>query len=182
MDFSKITISGEIKDLEATIEYITNFKYKKIIILGASFGGGVTGLIDYSKYKNVIALILWYPALVYDDTDLFSKANIDEAIKNGYYETKSIRTGDIFKFGKELMLETLKYKPYDCLLTNTLPKLMIHGKKDSLVPYINTERLSNECSNTTFIAIDNGTHGFFDNEEHYNFVLNETIKYILFYR
>lgn len=176
--FSEVTISGEIKDLETTIEYITDLGYKKIIILGASFGGGITGLIEYSKYNNVIALVLWYPALIYSDVNIFTKENIEKAVEEGYYESKSIKTGRVYKFSKGLMLESLKYKPYEILLKNTLQKLLVHGNKDEIVSYKSTEKLANESTNIKLLIVKDGTHGFFDNEEHINDAINNTVQYI----
>ena len=49
-DFSQVTIDGEIKDLESTLDMISNIGYKDIILLGASFGGGIISLIDIKKY------------------------------------------------------------------------------------------------------------------------------------
>lgn len=178
-DFSKVTIDGEIKDLEATIDIISNFGYENIILLGASFGGGIISLIDIKKYHNIKGLILWYPCIVYKDTDLFCVENLNKALKEGFFETKSMKTGKRFIFSKELMLQTTEYKPYECLLNNTLPKLFIHGNNDKNVFYENIEKCANECKNSKLFIIENGTHGFFDNEEHFKFVLEKTVKYII---
>lgn len=177
-EFSSVTIDGEIKDLEATIEIILNKGYKNIILLGASFGGGIISLIDFKKYSNIKGLILWYPCIVYNETDLFCKENLKEAIEKGFIETKSIKTGKKFVFSKELMLQTTKYKPYDVLINNSLPKLFIHGNKDKNVYYQSIEKCAKESINSKLIIIENGVHGFFDNTEHFKFVLNETVEYI----
>ncbi len=177
-DFSEVTISGEIKDLEASIDIIFNMGYKNIILLGASFGAGIVSLIDFKKYSSIKALLLWYPCIVYSETDLFCQENINRAIENGFFETKSIKTGRKFLFSKELMLETQKYSPYDALLNNILPKLFIYGNKDNVVYYEKTEKCANESMNSKLFVVENGTHGFFDNPEHFNFVLNKTLEYI----
>lgn len=178
-DFSKVTIAGEIKDLEATIYNILNLGYKNIILLGASFGGGIVSLINTKKYEQIKGLILWYPCIVYKDTDLFCMENVRKSLKEGFLETKSTKTGKKFIFSKELMLQTTKYKPYDSLLNNLLPKLFIHGNNDKNVFYENIEKCANKCKNAKLFIIENGTHGFFDNEEHFKFVLNKTVEYVL---
>jgi len=177
-DFLKMNIAGAIKDLETSIEYISKLKYKKIILLGASFGAGIISLIDYNKYENISNLILWYPCIVYENTDVFSKENVEEAINNSYFETKSMKTGKVFKFSKEFMIQTLKYKPSENLKENKLNKLFIHGDLDINTMYEDTRKCVNESINSKFITIKNGTHGFFDNKEHFERVMSETIKYI----
>lgn len=177
-DFSSVNIKGEINDLEASIELISQKNYKNIILLGASFGGGIISLIDFQKYYLVKGLILWYPAIVYSETELFCKANLNKAIKQGFLETQSIKNGKKYIFSKELMLQTQIYNPYDALLNNNLPKLFIHGNNDKDVDYKSIEKCARESLNSELIIIENGTHGFFDNQEHLNKVLNKTLKYI----
>lgn len=177
-DFSCVTIDGEIKDLEATIETILNKGYKNIILLGASFGGGIISLIDFKKYSNIKALILWYPCIIYKETDLFCEENLKKSVERGFLETKSMKTGKTFIFSKELMMQTTQYKPYDVLLNNSLPKLFIHGNNDKNVYYESVEKCANESINSKLITIENGTHGFFDNAEQFKLVLNETVEYI----
>lgn len=176
--FSCVTIEGEIKDLETTIDIISNSGYKNIILLGASFGGGILSLINFEKYSNIKGLILWYPCIVYKETDVFCEENIKKTLERGFFETKSMRTGKTFIFSKELMIQTTKYKPYEALLKNPLPKLFIHGNKDKNVNYKSVEKCAKESINSKLIIIENGTHGFFDNSEHFNLVLNETLEYI----
>lgn len=177
-DFSCVTIEGEIKDLESTIDIISSKGYKNILLLGASFGGGIVSLIDFNKYTNIKGLILWYPCIVYKETDLFCKENLKKSLERGFLETKSMKTGKTFIFSKELMIQTTQYKPYDALLNNSLPKLFIHGNNDKNVYYKSVEKCASESINSKLITIENGTHGFFDNTEHFKLVLNETVEYI----
>ncbi len=176
--FDIVTIEGEIIDLETTIENVSKRGYKNIILLGASFGGGIIPLINFNKYSNIKGLILWYPCLVYNKTDLFCEENIKETLEKGFFETKSLRTGKTYIFTKELMMQTTKYKPYEALINNLLPKLFIHGNKDKNVYYESVEKCANDSINSKLIIIENGTHGFYDNENHFKFVLQETLEYI----
>ena len=76
------------------------------------------------------------------------------------------------------MMQTTKYKPYEELINNLLPKLFIHGNKDKNVYYESVEKCANDSINSKLIIIENGTHGFYDNENHFKFVLQETLEYI----
>lgn len=55
-DFSEFCISEGIKDLEKAIEYVEQLGYQKIVVLGANFGAGIAGLVDYWKYSRVVAV------------------------------------------------------------------------------------------------------------------------------
>lgn len=178
-NFSEFRISVGIEDLECSIKYISNLGYKNIVILGASFGASISALVDYSLYKNVCGLVFWYPALIYSDVEMFSKDNIEKAIKDGFIETRSIKTGAIYNFSKELMVETLNYSPYDVIENLKLPKLFIHGNNDEVVPFGRTEKLAEESEFSDIYIIENGTHGFFDNEKHLDKAIDITLKYIL---
>ncbi len=177
-DFSEFCISEGIKDLEKAIEYINQLGYQRIVMLGASFGAGIVGLADYSKYEKVRSLVLWYPVLVYSDVELFSQSNIDKAARDGFFATESIHSGKIYQFSKKLMFETLKYCPYEKILKLDMPKLLVCGKKDTVTPCGRTERLVAESKNSRLLSIENGTHGFFDNEKQLNKVVDYTVKYI----
>lgn len=177
-DSSTVTISGEIKDLEASIDIVSNMGYKNIILLGESFGGGIISLIDFKRFNNIKGLILWCPCLVYKETNIFCEENVNKALEDGFLETKSIKTGKKFIFSKELMLETKKYKPYDALLNNILPKLFIHGTNDEVVYYESVRECAKKSNNSELVTVEKGTHGFFDNIEHFNLVLSQTIEYI----
>lgn len=172
------TISGEIVDLETTISFVSKLGYEKIIVLGASFGGGITGLIDYTKFPEVVGFIFWYPCLNYTNVSLFSKEKIEIAVKKGYYRSERNRTEKEFDFGKQLMLETLTYKPYENLKNNVLPKLFIHGKADIEVPCIDTIQVAKTSPNAELILIPNGTHGFFNDKELFDKVIKYSICYI----
>lgn len=177
-EFSEFCISAGIKDLETAIEYVEKLGFKKIVVLGASFGAGIAGLVDYLKYPKVTTLVLWYPVLVYSDADLFSKENVEKAVKDGVFVTKSIHTKKIYQFSKNLMLETLEYCPYEKILKLDIPKLLVHGRKDTVTPCGRTEDLAKKSIFSKLLVVENGTYGFFDKEEHLNKVIDDTIKYI----
>ena len=176
-----MTITKEINDLECTIEMLKKRGYKEFILLGGSFGASIVSLFPFNKYPNVKAIILWYGCLDYDYArygNLFTIDNMKEAENNGYYVTRSLKTGKEFKFGLELFKETYKYKPYENLIKCDLPKLFVHGDKDSAVPYTLSIEISNKCSNSTLKLIKNGEHNFLDSQDSINEAIDITVDYI----
>ena len=176
-----MTITKGIRDLETTVDMLQEKGYSKFILLGGSFGAGIVSLFPFEKYNNVKAIVLWYGCLDYDYArygNLFTETNKKEAELNGYYISRSMNTGEEFKFGLELFNETYKYKPYGSLKECNLPKLFVHGDKDSALPYELSERVSNNCTNSSFKLIKGGEHTFMNSDESINEAIDVTIEFI----
>lgn len=176
-----MTITKEISDLETTVNMLQEKGYKEIVLLGGSFGAGIVSLFPFEKYNNVKAIVLWYGCLDYDYArfgNLFTEENMKQAEKNGYYISKSMNTGEEFKFGLELFKETYQYKPYESLKECNLPILFVHGDKDSALPFKLSETVSKQCSNSIFKRIKNGEHTFMNSNTAINEAIDVTINFI----
>lgn len=176
-----MTITKEISDLETTVNMLQEKGYKEIVLLGGSFGAGIVSLFPFKKYNNVKAIVLWYGCLDYDYArfgNLFTEENMKQAEKNGYYISKSMNTGEEFKFGLELFKETYQYKPYESLKECNLPILFVHGDKDSALPFKLSETVSKQCSNSIFKLIKNGEHTFMNSNTAINEAIDVTINFI----
>lgn len=180
-----MTITREIIDLENTVKMLEEKGYKEIILLGGSFGASIVSLFPFEKYDSIKAIVLWYGCLDYDYArygNLFTEENMKIAEKDGYYTSKSMNTGEEFKFGYDLFKETYKYKPYEYLMKCSLPKLFVHGDKDSALPYQLSEDVSNKCNNSTFKLIKNGEHTFMNSDDTINEAIEVTIDFIKKYK
>ena len=176
-----MTITKEISDLETTVNMLQEKGYKEIVLLGGSFGAGIVSLFPFEKYNNVKAIVLWYGGLDYDYArfgNLFTEENMKQAEKDGYYTSRSMNTAEEFKFGLELFKETYKYKPYENLIKCNLPKLFVHGDKDSVLPYKLSENVSNQCSNSIFKLIKNGEHTFMNLDTAIDEAIDVTVDFI----
>lgn len=177
----EMTISKEIEDVEAVIEFLRDKGYKEIIVLGASFGASIISLVDYSKFDEVKALILWYGALdnynaLKNDTFL-SQRNKKIALKDGFYPSHN-KKGRLFRFGVPLFEEIEKYKPKDKLETIVLPKLFVHGLADETVPYNVSVEIHNECINSKLELIENGSHTFDTDKQSLKEAVDKTVEFI----
>jgi len=178
----EMTISKEILDLEFTIKMLKKEGYKEFILLGASFGASIVSLFPYSNYDCIKGVVLWYGALDYDYIkygNLFTESNKKIAENNGFYISKSINTGEEFKFGLNLFNEIDKYKPYEELRKCDLPKLFVHGEIDSAVPYELSKEIANKCNNSKFVLIKNGEHTFQNSKETIEEAASVTVDFII---
>lgn len=177
----EMTISKEIEDLESVIKFLISKGYKEIIVLGASFGASIVSLVNYSKFDEVKALILWYGALDNYDmlrTDNFlSERNKEIALRDGFY-TSHNKVGKIFRFGIPLFEEINIYKPKDRIQTINLPKLFVHGLADETVSYKVSVEVHSKCTNSKLELIENGSHTFDTDNKALKDAINKTVDFI----
>lgn len=180
MDY-EMNISKEIEDVESVIEFLKNKGYKEIIILGASFGASIVSLVDYSKFDEVKALILWYGALDNYDvlrTDNFlSERNKQIALRDGFYKSYN-KAGRLFRFGISLFEEIDRYKPKNKIQTINLPKLFVHGLADETVSYKVSQEVHNKCTNSKLELIENGSHTFDTDNQALKDAVDKTVDFI----
>lgn len=175
------TISKEIEDIESTIEFLKSKGYKEIIVLGASFGASIVSLVDYSKFNEVKALILWYGALdnynVLRTDNFLSERNKEIALRDGFYKSYN-KAGRLFRFGISLFEEINIYKPKDKIQTINLPKLFVHGLADETVPYKVSVEVHSKCINSKLELIENGSHTFDTDNKALKDAIDKTVDFI----
>lgn len=132
------TISGEIKDLEAVVDYFEKEGIQNIGLAGASFGGGISALYAGKHSSKLKALFLANPCLDYGKCflnpttpwakehfeNVFERIDKDGAIKIGSRQ---------FQVGRQLFEEMSDYNPCRELDKYRGPIFMVHGDKDSKV-------------------------------------------------
>jgi len=177
----EMTIAGELTDLTAVFDFIKSKDYKRIGLLGASFGGGIVVLFSSFNQENVSSLVLWNPVLDYSswiypknnwEKKYFGKQAIEKATKIGYSEAGSRK----YKIGIKLFNEIRFFKPFEELKKFKKPLLFIHGDKDTYVDYQNSLRFS-EMLKARLITVKSAEHGFQDKEEWRKKAIGETIKF-----
>lgn len=178
----EMTPTKEVQDLEETIKMLNSKGYDEIVILGASFGGSIISLMDYSKFKSIKGLICWYGAVDYFATieaeGFFSEEHKKIAEENGYFEVKSKRTGKVFKLGKALYDEVYSIVPYESLIKVDLPILFVHGLIDNMVPHELSVKVSKLCKKAKLELIENGTHTFDNDINALNKAVDVSITFI----
>lgn len=180
----EMNITKEIKDVEATLDILIAHGYNEIILHGSSFGGGIISLLDYSKYKEVKAIILWYAALDFNVATtkkglLLSKEHREIARREGYYTVENPRTGRKFRIGESVFDEAEMYYPYKNLIKQDIKMLFLHGTGDMVVPYQLSENVSKMCKNSQLELIKNGSHAFSGNQVDIDDAIGRTKKFIL---
>lgn len=175
-----VTVEHLMIDLEKTIEKLKNKGYQEFILLGASFGAGIVSLLDYSKYRNVKAIISWFGALdfnVLKIDNLLSEKNRQIANEKGFCTTIS-GLGNEFRLCKKLFDEIDSKIPYKNLMKLDIPILLVHGTVDRWIAYQESERIAKLCKNATLTLIEGGDHSFSNSEEAMLSAVEKTINFV----
>ncbi len=163
------TITGELTDLEAIVNFAQQEGFEWIGLAGASFGGSIAALYSGDDRGSIHALLLANPVLDYakcflTPTTPWAKKYFENALqvikKDGFVKIGSRQ----FKAGQRLFDEMQQYFPFKVLDNYKQPLLIVHGTADSKVSHQDArdvyESLHNEYKH--FESIGGSEHGFHD--------------------
>jgi len=160
-------LSGAINDICCGIDFIVTCGVKRILLVAASFSGGLS--IRAAELKNAFVshLILFNPRLKYTPwikdpafwiNNMLTKDAQESMEKFGFVERKG------FKLGRAMINELLSFDPIKGLNTFEKPILYIHGTEDTVIP-LNITKENCKCSSQNqLIEISGAQHGFTDPE------------------
>lgn len=164
---SEFSIVGQIIDALTVIDYIkSNFKNSyRIHLVGLSFGAPPSIYLSM-KYPDLIkSLTLIAPVLSYKRTfinpetewakSLFSETNVNELEKTG-----KLYFNESFFIGLNLYIEMNLVNPEMFLPKIIQPTLVMHGDKDSMVPYDATNQICKNLSNLNLVTLFGSDHGY----------------------
>ncbi len=145
----------EQKDLQAVLDYLAKRQFKNIGVMGFSLGGAV-GILTASHESRV-------KVIVTDSTF----ANIDlmgwEFYKNLFFLKYPLTF--LTKLWAQIFLgiNADGIAPEKAAAKLQIPVLLIHSKKDQIIPFENAQRLQKVLSHnpkTQVLFLDEGTHGY----------------------
>lgn len=82
-----------------------------------------------------------------------------------------------FKIGRRLVEEMAQVKPYQVMRNISCPILILHGDKDTYVPYEISKKYARSSRLNRFIRISGSEHGFGKLKDR-KVVINETVNWI----
>jgi pimeloyl-ACP methyl ester carboxylesterase len=165
--FSDSTISKEVRELTDILKFFRD-KYKKIVVIAHSMGCAVSlmssekkGLIDCIILMNPLVL----PSITFRDSIIklsphifLEKVNIKikdihelGILKNEKKSIKKIMEDKIV--GNKFIKELPKIDVIDYAEKLSIPILIIHGKKDPIIPYSHIEYLYNNIESEKKLAL-----------------------------
>ena len=134
-----ISVIGDVLDIEASLAQVPELGGTPLAFIGTSFGAGPAILAAYSRKDSVRCLTLIAPVLDYTRTFLqpetewarewFGVKAQDGVRRQGHFMLEN------FKLSPRLLEEFRYVRPLEFLRESAIPTLIIHGDRDSMVPY-----------------------------------------------
>lgn len=171
--FCNMTVENEIEDARIVYHYVRNLDFvSEISLLGHSQGGVVAGMLAGELGSRICSLIQLAPAAVLKDDALngvLMGNHYDPANPPKHLWVMCHKVGqDFFKVAQNLPIYEVssKYKG---------PVLLIHGKKDKIVPYQYSERYDEIYQNSQIILLDEENHMMNNNRD---IIVEECVNFI----
>ncbi|CUT03483.1 Dienelactone hydrolase [Candidatus Kryptobacter tengchongensis] len=164
---AKNTISKQIEDLTAVIEYVFSDEFGvlndgQLFLLGHSGGGGIS-IIKAVEDERVRALALWASISTFRR---YSKHQIEELEKNGYIFVRvpdSVIQVKIEKIVYDDFVENSeRYDIIKAISKLKIPILIVHGTADAIVPLAEAEKLRNSNPEYTKLVFISGANHLFN--------------------
>lgn len=178
-----VTIAGEMLDLQAALDFAIETFNQPLAIIAASFGAVSTCLLLPYIEKRIQGLALWNPVLDLKRTFItpelpWGKQNFNEKSKQQFISRGFILLDGSFEIGRVLWEEMKLYEPYRCFVESSIPAMIIHGDKDSYVPYSVSRTASQQQIRCEFFTIEDSDHGF-DGREKEDHAIDITVNWLM---
>ena len=176
--FEDITVSEAVDDILQAIKFLKSKGYKKIELMGGSFGG-IASIMAASKSKDLHLLVLKSPVSNYLEKEMEtkSKKELMEWKKKGY---RYYESGD----GRKLKLN---YTFFEDFKNNngfkvaskiSIPTFIVHGDADETVPYKQSVKTAKLMPNCKLHTVKEANHHY-DGEGHKEEALEAMTKFIV---
>ncbi len=159
-DSLDMTIETEAADLRTVLDYVKGLPYideKRILLIGGSQGGYVSGIVAAERQDDIEKLILFYPALCIPDAarnGTLGGACYDINQVPEVIDTFGVRISKKFHdsvVDKDAISQICGYKG---------PVLLIHGSEDMLVNNQYAIQASEAYANCHLQILEGAGHGF----------------------
>ncbi len=176
--FEELTISKAKDDILSAINFLKKQGFKKIGLLGSSFGG-LASILAASELDDLFVLILKSPVSDYEKKELQSKSSSGIKLWNqkGFWSFEKSH-GFTRKLNYSFFEDSKLNKAYNVAKQITFPTLIIHGDADDVVSVEQSIQLSSLIKNSEFSIIKGGDHRF-SNETDFELVLDLILSFIL---
>jgi len=177
-----VTIAGEMLDLQAAFDFAMETFDQPLAIIAASFGAVSTCLLLPYIEGRIRGLALWNPVLDLKRTFInpelpwgkqnFNNENTSQLISRGV-----LLLDGTFEIGRVLWEEMKLYNPYHYFVKSSIPAMIVHGDKDSYVPYSVSCAASQKRLQCELFTIEGSDHGF-DGKEKEDQAIDITVNWL----
>lgn len=159
-----VTIRGEVADLRASLERARDEVRTPLALVASSFGA-IAGIECLRDEGDVRCAVLVNPVLDPRRTFLepelpWAKASFSPEALQAARDRGFLLLDGRFRVGAELLREMGEAAPFRGYRTLEMPTLVLHGDRDSYVPFGITEAHGPPNDASRFVAVRGGEHGF----------------------
>jgi len=164
--YEDLTLAGVIADIDSAVDELRKQvpMHVPLIIIAASFSGGLSSYWAFQNSNKIHSLVLLNPLLDYSEHMLFSKWFWDNdkisVHGNEVLKTQGWLPHREFRMGPKLLDELSDLKSFEKMKYPSIPILVVHGNKDSVVSFEIAQKYSDSNNNSTFVTINGADHGF----------------------
>jgi len=164
--YEELTLAEVINDIDSAVNELQKHvpPHTPLIIIAASFSGGLASNWTFENSNKVHSLVLLNPLFNYSKHMLFSKwfwVNEEISVKgNELLKTQGWLPHREFRMGPKLIDELSHLKSFEKIKYPSIPTLVVHGNKDSVVSFEIAQKYSDSNNNSTFEIINGADHGF----------------------
>src|SRR3989338_7182504 len=176
--FEDITISEAVDDILNAIKLLKKKGYKKIGLVGSSFGG-MAILVAASKTKGLYVLALKAPVSDYLGKIIsqITRYPVKEWKEKGYIYYQRL-DGRKLKLNYSFFEDANKVSGYSCAKKIKIPTIIIHGDKDLSVPLEQSNKTASLIKNCRLKIIKGGDH-IFSNPNDFELSLRLIYEFII---
>lgn len=169
-DATEMSVMTEVSDLEVIMEAALGWDFvdeNKIVLLGTSQGGIVSGIAAARHTDLISGLVLMYPAFLIGDVVHEQFDSLEEV-------------PDRFQFiwitaGRPYVEDMWDYDVYEEIGDYTGKVLLLHGSADNIVPVSYSDRAAEVYEDVDYHVIDGAGHGFHGD------AFDEAVRYVFEY-
>jgi uncharacterized protein len=172
-DFKNITVSEAIDDILHAIEYGKSLGYAKIGLIGSSFGG-ISSIMAATKFSDLTFLGLKSP--VSDFEEVWQMRMTHNEMDT--WKDKGWTMYDGKKLNYTIYEDLKNNHPYESASVITIPTLVVHGDKDSVVPIKQSEKLVKIIPHAELHIVQGADHWYTGEGEKEEFI-NTMNRFVL---
>lgn len=178
--FEDITVSEAVDDILQAIRYLKSKGYKKIGLMGSSFGG-IASIMAASETNDLYVVALKSPVSDYETKEVIVKSEeeLEEWREKGYRYYVS-GDGRKLKLNYSFFEDAVKNNGYEAAPRIQAPTLIVHGDNDESVPYEQSVKLSKIIPNCLLHTVRGAGHQY-DKPEHWDEMLQTITNFVVEY-
>ena len=166
--FEEITVSLAVSQALAALDLMSSKGYRKLALVGSSFGGLVS-ILAAAKWSHLVCLALKCPVPDFPEmlTLEFGEAGMAEWKATNTIPNVVPGGSGRIRLSYAFYEDSLCYSGYDAAKAVAAPTLIVQGNADEYVPLHQSRRLSEELTGKNVLVVLPGADHHFSNPSHF---------------